>query len=399
MSDSRFFYRDLEILPTFADAANSKRHQPLPEDWWLVITDVVGSTAAIQDGRYKDVNTVGAATIMAVINVDRSIEIPFVFGGDGATLAVPPCMVQGTREALLGAKELAKAGFGLEFRVAMVPVHDVYAANMWLSIGKYRHSEKITQTTLGGFGWNWAEGVIKDPQTKSRYEITGESGTKANADFTGFECRWRPIAARHDFKLAMIAQSTSRDSTEHAALYDELLLKMTEIYGDVIDYHPLFAGGLGLTFSPKRLWGEATVRAHGKGPIYFFGHLVLLLTISAFASLLFKFNLKAAGVRWGGYKREVVDNADFRKFDGALKMVVDSTEKQESELKAYLESCRANGRLIYGLNRSSHAIMTCLVFTAGRDHAHFVDGSEGGYAMAAKQLKQQLTQLKAERAA
>jgi hypothetical protein len=104
--------------------------------------------------------------------------------------------------------------------------------------------------------------------------------------------------------------------------------------------------------------------------------------------------LKLAGVRWGKYRGEVVENADFRKFDGTLKMVVDGSFKQKRELQNYLESQRKNGLLVYGLHHSAEAIMTCLVLTAGQDHAHFVDGSDGGYAVAAKMLKKQLAEFK-----
>lgn len=50
----------------------------------MVIADVVGSTQAIEAGADRDVNTVGVACIAAVVNVDRSVDIPFVFGGDGS---------------------------------------------------------------------------------------------------------------------------------------------------------------------------------------------------------------------------------------------------------------------------------------------------------------------------
>jgi len=43
-----------------------------------------------------------------------------------------------------------------------------------------------------------------------------------------------------------------------------------------------------------------------------------------------------------------------------------------------------------GEKLSPAALLTCLVFGREGDHVHFVDGSDGGYAMAAIQLKQQL---------
>ena len=83
------FYHDLPALESFAETIETDRHAQVPGDWWIVVADVIGSTKAIEAGAYKKVNTVGVACIAAVVNVDRSVDMPFVFGGDGATFAVP----------------------------------------------------------------------------------------------------------------------------------------------------------------------------------------------------------------------------------------------------------------------------------------------------------------------
>jgi len=44
----------------------------------------------------------------------------------------------------------------------------------------------------------------------------------------------------------------------------------------------------------------------------------------------------------------------------------------------------------YGTHQASAALMTCLVRSYDGDHLHFVDGADGGYALAAKQMKAQL---------
>lgn len=391
---NRNFYRDLPALHSFAEATNSALHSPLPADWWVVLADVQGSTRAIESGRYKDVNTVAAATIMAVINVDRSCEIPFIFGGDGATIAVPPIMVEAVKGALLGAKKMAKDGFGLELRVALMPATEILAKDMRLGVCKYKHSEKIFQTSFSGFGWAWAEAMMKDEKAGQKYLIKDDGSIQENADFTGFECRWKPVKARLESKLAIIVQCMEKNPDLHSKIYNGVLQEVQKIYGDVAEYHPLAESKLGLTTSLARLKGEAIVRAKKRTAFSYLLGSVVLAVISVVGTIAFRFNLKLAGARWGKYKREVVDNADFRKFDGALKMIVDGTAVQEESLKSYLESQRQARTLAYGLHRSPEAIMTCLVFTPGQDHAHFVDGSDGGYAMAAKVLKEQIVQFK-----
>ena len=88
-----------------------------------------------------------------------------------------------------------------------------------------------------------------------------------------------------------------------------------------------------------------------------------------------------------------MENADFRKFDGVLRMVMDGSDAQYQRLRAYLEGQHREGRLVYGMHRSREALLTCIVFSYNGNHVHFVDGSDGGYAMAARELKAQLKSL------
>ena len=88
MNTSDLFYEDLPVFQDFSELTDLGHYQLLPDDWFVVIADIRGSTKAIHDGFYKEVNIIGAATIMTVINSVRPLLIPYVFGGDGATL--PP---------------------------------------------------------------------------------------------------------------------------------------------------------------------------------------------------------------------------------------------------------------------------------------------------------------------
>jgi len=93
------------------DPANYVR---VPDDWYVMITDVRGSSEAIAAGQYKEVNLLGASSIIAVLNVLPGVEIPFIFGGDGASLVVPPVHLAAARQALLGVRTLARTAYGLD---------------------------------------------------------------------------------------------------------------------------------------------------------------------------------------------------------------------------------------------------------------------------------------------
>jgi len=97
-----------------------------------------------------------------------------------------------------------------------------------------------------------------------------------------------------------------------------------------------------------------------------------------------------AGVHWGNYKKTVAANTDYKKFDDMLRQILSGTVAQRKQLEIYLEALHQQGDVIYGMHASPSVLMTCLVFERENQHMHFVDGSNGGYAMAAKTMKQQI---------
>lgn len=111
------------------------------------------------------------------------------------------------------------------------------------------------------------------------------------------------------------------------------------------------------------------------------------------ARLLRLFGKQAGGFDPPRYMAELEQNTDFRKFDELLRMVVDLQAGELQSVRSYLEEQRSAGTIVYGLHQAKAALMTCLVRSYSGDHVHFIDGADGGYALAAKQLKQQLAQL------
>ena len=121
------FFAEIDAFDDFAGIAEAGNYRTAPEDWRVVIADIVDSTRAITEGRYKDVNMIGAACINAVLNISRRKSIPYVFGGDGATLMVPSGLVAQAAEVLLGVRQLAASKFNIDLRVGVVPVAEIHA--------------------------------------------------------------------------------------------------------------------------------------------------------------------------------------------------------------------------------------------------------------------------------
>ena len=60
----------------FDSIMDPPRYRPLPDDWLIGLTDVVRSTQAIDDGRYKAVNIAGASVIAALTNALQGAHLP-----------------------------------------------------------------------------------------------------------------------------------------------------------------------------------------------------------------------------------------------------------------------------------------------------------------------------------
>jgi len=131
MTDGSSVDRFLATVPSFArfgQILDPQLYAALPDDWVVGLADVVSSTQAIEAGHYKNVNMAGAAVIAAVSNALGNAPYPFVFGGDGASFALPSDRAAAARQALACTAAFVVEVYGLELRVAEVPVAAIRAA-------------------------------------------------------------------------------------------------------------------------------------------------------------------------------------------------------------------------------------------------------------------------------
>jgi hypothetical protein len=386
---SETFYASLPVLDRFVDLANPQNYVKAPADWYVLITDVVASTEAIERGQYKDVNVLGASSIMAVLNALNPLEVPFIFGGDGAVLLVPPSALHQAREALLGVRAVAEAAFGLSLRVGVVPVDDIDPQRP-VKVAKFRLSPSYCQASFIGGGVTQATKLIKtDPVY--RLDVAGQS---AAANLTGLECRWQALPSDRGHTLSLIVAARSSGSSVNDYLYQDVLGTIAAIYGDLTSYHPLSVTGLRLTLNPLRLWAEARARSHRPKPYRMLAK-VYLETLLGYG--LMRFGIKAGEVDWGRYKQDVWAASDYQKIDDTLRMVIAGSPAQTKQLMDYLEQRFRQGHLTYGLHISDRALMTCLIMNRRDRHFHLIDGADGGYALAAKAMKAQLHAIRTEK--
>ncbi len=375
------FYQDLPPITRLYQITDPAVYHNVPSDWYIIISDVRGSTQAIAQGRYKDVNAVAAATITALLNSLPKIDLPFVFGGDGATMLIPPSIVPQAQEALIAAQRLAKQVFKLDLRIGLVPVKDVLATGQKLRVTKLFMSENFQQAMFNGGGLTEAERLLKNPQTTARYAIV-DTGAAAEGNFEGFECRWNEIPGPHGETISLLVLATDPDPEMHATIYGEVLVQLEYLYGDSEYRHPIDYNQMTPGRSPAAFRSETGVRQRSTA----LWPRLKLFVYSYAGYVLWKYRSKI----WDRYKHVVRDATDHEKFDDMLRMIMSGTPEKRLALTKYLHQRHEAGELAYGIHVSDRALMTCIVFDRFGRQVHFVDGADGGYTLAAKQLKGQL---------
>ncbi len=380
------FYQTVPVLTDFAEVVDERRYVPVPDTWVLGMSDVVGSTKAIEAGRYKAVNMVGASMISAAMNAFGHRDFPFVFGGDGAGLAISPDHEPALRDAMARTQSWAKAETGLEIRGAIIPVSELRNAGQDLRVAKYRAAPSVTYAMFSGGGFTWADNQMKEGRFAVHPAPAG-----AQPDLTGLSCRWTPIKTTNGVILSILALPAGEGaSARFARLVRDVLELLHELERDG---HPVPVDAHELVWPPQGLDLEVAATRGRKTRIR---RKVELLGHSLFQWVLDRTGKTAGRYDPVEYRRELSRNSDFRKFDDGLRLTVDCTEELARRIEARLSVAKTTGVAVYGVYRQDTALMTCLVPSAVEDdHMHFIDGGGGGYAQAARMLKAQLAESSA----
>lgn len=379
-SDPLAFYHGIPSFNDFSQLTLAQQYRAVPGDWSVVLTDVKGSTKAIEKGRYKDVNRVGAAAIACAQKALGGADFPYVFGGDGATLLLPPSQVAAVTQALAVLKAHSKRRFKLELRVGAVPVAEAMAQGATIEVGRFELAAGRCIAVFRGGGLAQAEKLIKGDE--ARWGLAADA--VGAPDLDELSCRWKPLRATRGTALAVLVQARGAGAE---AVYADVLRRLEELLGrSLASANPVSRSAM-----HYRSW-LACVRDELR-------HFPRAFNTAFFKKLL-GISVAVLSLKWGlkpgfydpvAYSDSIPAHSDYRKFDDLLRLVLDCSADEVGQLRSYLEGQRREGRLYYGLHPSPAALLTCYVQgTDPGQHVHFVDGGDGGYAIAAKELKAQI---------
>lgn len=392
MTETQDFFERLSSVSDFSSVTHTDNYTPLPQDWLIVLTDVKGSTKAIHEGAYKNVNMIGAACIMGILNIAGDIEIPYVFGGDGATLAIPPSLRSSVEEILIKLRHLSQEEFSLELRIGLIPLSDIQARGYNVQILKYEISNGLFLAMFSGGGLSEADRLLKLDTPNNPYQIPLSCTPDGPPDLEGLSCRWEPLHSRNGQIISLLVNAPTGSQQEKTEIYSEILEKLTQILGqETDDFRPTSNDNMRFRWPPRGLWTEAKLTAKGKNLVKTY----LGLCWESFIQLVLeKTGKKAGSYDAPVYRKELLANTDFQRFDDMIRLVLDCRADQIEAIEQELQNYNDKGQIAFGIHKSETALMTCLVFNLAEGaHLHFVDGGDGGFALAATGMKAQLAEL------
>jgi len=387
-SHGEWFYADVPVFRGFASVMEPALYKRLPDDWVIGLTDVVQSTQAIAEHRYKAVNMAGAAVVAAVKNMlgrtarERGAggprDIPFVFGGDGASFAVPAIDQDRARDVLARTGAWVRDELKLTMRLALVPVAAVRAAGLDVLVARFAPSDNVAYAMFAGGGLAWAEAAMK----RGDFAVP-PAPPGARPDLSGLYCRFAEIPSRRGLILSVLIVPAGGDPDRFRAVIEDVVA-LAEAGPDRSG--PVPPGGGPLHWPPAGTELEARARRGARTPLILWRLAVLAWTVGH--HWIMRRNVRIGGFETRTYLRQLVENSDFRKFGDGLRMTIDCPPELADAVEALLRDAAAAGVVRYGLYRQDAALITCFTPSASEsNHMHFIDGARGGYAAAAELLK------------
>lgn len=295
-----------------------------------------------------------------------------------------PALARRAGSALARLAAHAPRTFGLHLRAGAVAVAELRRRGADLLVRKFSLSPGNSLAMFAGTGLDLADALLK----------SAEGGLESLAapddeppDLAGLSCRWEPLTAQCGVMLSAIVRANGRTDAERSAILERVLAAFAEIVGErPHGQSPASDAALRFRWPPRGLLREARASSGGRAVAARYAYLLMESLAQGVAQVL---RVRIGAFDGGRYRQELRANTDFRKFDGHLRMVLDVTPEQADALAGYLEGEYRGGSLVHGLHRADAALMTCLVFSIEQsEHVHFIDGANGGYAMAARDFKQ-----------
>ncbi len=373
------FYKNLVVHKTKLKKLlkNEQLFTKVPEDWFIIITDIKNSSIVIERGLHNEVNLAATGSIVAVLNyikTNKLPEVPYFYGGDGVTFLIPGNVHQSILGVLNTHQRHIKQSFNLDLRVGEIQVKDIFKANQKLVIGKIKLNKYLTIPIVLGNGLKYAEHVIK----KEYYLHEDNKSNLHVVNLEGMECRWNEIEPPKSIqKVICLLINCSNDQIQ-SDVYQQIISEIEIIFGDLNKRKPISVEKLKLDATIPKIRKEMYARI-GK---YNFGYMIKNWLITNIGRFYFKYFKEGKE-----YVYKVSQLSDTIMIDGTINTVITGEQYQIDKLVSFLDTLESKNTITYGIHTTHGCVMSCYVENRKNKHIHFVDGTEGGYTSAARVFK------------
>ena len=379
MADKQFYKNLRPFKGTLIELLGDDNYfVDVPKSWHVVVVNILNSTSAVNAGNHHQVNLTATGAIISVLNairkVKRSNEIPYFFGGDGATFIVPSSLLNKIIHVLENYRIHIKRKIDLVLRVGEIPVSNLIESEVQLKIAKHRLTDKLSIPIVLGDGLKVMESMIKSSFKEE--ETTAFDETLLNLE--GMECRWDQILPdQQQTKVVCLLLDASLEKDQRN-VYKKVLAQMDEEFGKFENRQPIKSNNLKLDPNPTKVWEEMKIRLTSTSWMYFFKSWLK----SNFGRIYL--NLTSGGKQ---YLSQIEQLSHTFMLDGMINTVFTAEQKSIDRFIAFLDEMERDKKLIYGIHVTHASVMSCYVLDRRTTHSHFVDGTEGGYTSAAKMFK------------
>lgn len=243
----------------------------VPTTWHVVVVvDIQNSTQAVAKGKHHQINLTATGAIISVLNTIRRekkpIEIPYFFGGDGATFIVPNLLLNKITLVLDNFSLHIKRNTGLILRVGSISVKKLIAEKCILKIAKHPLTEQLTIPIVLGNGLKKAEEIIKNDFVENNFTQFKE----ALLNLKGMECRWDQINPSENKNKVTCLLLDAVEESNQGSIYREVLTQMDTLFGTFKSRQPVKSTNLKLNYSISNIWEEMKISLVKKNWIYLF---------------------------------------------------------------------------------------------------------------------------------
>lgn len=385
MADIKFYSKLKKSSETLVHLLESESgFSDVPNTWHVVVVDIQNSTQAVNEGKHHQINLTATGAIISVLNAIRkekqNIQIPYFFGGDGATFIVPTILLNKITMVLENYSLHIKRNINLILRVGHISVRDLTAQKATLKIAKHQLTEQLTIPIVLGNGLKKAEEIIKN----TFVENNATNFKKDLLNLEGMECRWKQINPTQTQSKVICLLLDSIDETNQGAVYREVLIQMDILFGSFESRQPIKSNKLKLNFGILNIWEEMKITLVNKNWIYLFKNWIETLVGIVYL------NLSHNGKQ---YLKQIGQLSHSFMLDGMINTIFTAEQNKIDLFIDYLNQLEKDKKIIYGIHVTHASVMSCYVLDRKTKHSHFVDGTEGGYTSAAKMFKMKLRAL------